>query len=199
MERRGETILPGGQKTAIAWKPVCRAAPAIADAPARPQPPGEEERTANNAVYIEGLGAGLLYSINYERSFSDFAVRVSFSYWSVSATSTNADGSTRDDASASVITVPVTLSYLGIGSKRNIFELGAGATVLYVGAGGTSIDGDSSGNSNSSTVVLPDALVGYRYMPPDGGFLCRVGIAAIFAGDALPVLPLPYLSLGGAF
>jgi hypothetical protein len=169
------------------------------EAPAQQAPViGEEERTANNAVYVEGLGPGILYSINYERSLSDFALRVGFGYVSVSATSNS--GSTQTQASASIITVPITLSYLGVGSKTNIFELGVGATILHAGEGASSIDTDSSATaSGSATVVLPHAVVGYRYMPPGGGFLFRVGISPIFAGDAIAVLPLPYLALGGVF
>src|SRR5690242_3450964 len=32
----------------------------------------EKERSAKNAIYVEGLGAGGLYSVNYERVFGDF-------------------------------------------------------------------------------------------------------------------------------
>ncbi|MGH7272255.1 MAG: hypothetical protein ACREJ3_17635, partial [Polyangiaceae bacterium] len=56
-----------------------------------------------------------------------------------------------------------------------------------------------SSASGSATFVLPCALVGYRFQPPGGGFVFRVGMSAIFAGSTLPVLPWPYLALGGAF
>jgi hypothetical protein len=172
--------------------------PAGAEASSRPRPQDEDERAARNAVYVEGLGPGLLYSINYERSFGDFAARIGFSYWSVTASS--GDGINTAQETASIFTVPITLSYLGIGSKRHMFEVGAGATIAHVGAGGTSIDTDSSTTSSgSATVIFPHAVLGYRYMPPDGGFLFKVGIAPIFAGDSIPVLPWPYLALGGVF
>jgi hypothetical protein len=168
------------------------------EAPAQQAPPADGERTANNAVYVEGLGPGLLYSINYERSLSDFALRVGFGYVSVSASSNSGSGQTQ--ATASLITVPITLSYLGVGSKTHIFELGAGATILHVGEGASSIDTSSSATaSGAATVVLPHAVLGYRYMPPGGGFLFRVGVSPIFAGDAIAVLPWPYLALGGVF
>jgi hypothetical protein len=172
--------------------------PAAADAATRPRPQDEDERTARNAVYVEGLGPGLLYSINYERSFGDFAARIGFSYWSVSANSK--DGTSTAQETASLFTVPITLSYLGIGSARNMFEVGAGATIVHVGAGGSVIDTDSSTTSSgSATLILPHAVLGYRYMAPDGGFLLKAGIAPIFAGDSIPVLPWPYLALGGVF
>jgi hypothetical protein len=169
-----------------------------AEAPARPAQPAEEERTANNAIFAEGLGPAIFYSINYERSFSDFAARVGFGYLSVSASASS--GTQQAKETASVLSVPLTLEYLGIGSKQNMFELGAGATVVHVGQGASIITSDStSSSSGSTTYVFPHAVIGYRFMPPDGGFLFRIGVSPIFAGNAIAVLPWPYLALGGAF
>ena len=131
---------------------------------------GEEERTANNAVYVEGLGPGILYSINYERSLSDFALRVGFGYVSVSATSNS--GSTQTQASASIITVPITLSYLGVGSKTNIFELGVGATILHAGEGASSIDTDSSATAAHNQTLSEQRAAAVS------GWLANAGVAA---------------------
>jgi hypothetical protein len=179
-------------------------APAPADAPAPPaaaEP--DDERTANNAVYLEGLGPGLFYSINYDRSFGDFAGRIGFGYVSIGATSTSSDGSggqTQETASASFFTVPITASYLGLGNKKHMLELGAGVTIVHVGAGGTAFDASSSSSSHeSATFLFPVGVVGYRYQPPHGGFLFRGGISPIIGGSSLPILPWPYLALGGTF
>lgn len=178
------------------------AAEPSAEAPA-PAPPinAEEERTANNALYLEGLGPGLLYSVNYDRRFGDFAGRVGFGYISVSASAGSANGTTQETASASLFTIPITLSYLGIGSKQNALELGLGATILHAGAGASTINTSSSETANgSATLVLPDVIVGYRFQPPHGGFLFRAGLSPIiFPSSALPVLPWPYVALGGTF
>jgi hypothetical protein len=178
------------------------AAAPSAEAPA-PAPPveAEEERTANNALYLEGLGPGLLYSVNYDRTFGDFAGRVGFGYISVSVTATSSTGAEQSSASASIFTIPLTLSYLGIGTKKNMLELGLGATILHAGAGATTINTSSSSTANgSATLVLPDAIVGYRFQPPHGGFLFRAGLSPIiFASGSLPVLPWPYVALGGTF
>jgi hypothetical protein len=171
------------------------AAPAAADRGTG----GEKEREANNAVYLEGLGAGLLYSVNYERAFGDFSARVGFSYLGVSASASNASNTAGSSASASFITVPITVSYLGIGSVRNIFEVGAGATIMNMGAGASVFgDGNKASGSASLTIVRPTVLAGYRYQPEDGGFFFKVGMSGI-VDFGLPVLPLPYLSLGGTF
>jgi hypothetical protein len=186
--------------------PDSSAPPAVAttapshDKNARPADDDDEERTANNALYAEGLGAGLFYSLNYERSFGDFAGRIGFGYLSVSASSSDPNGQESSSASASIFTVPLTISYLGIGTKTNIFELGAGATILHVGEGASFVDTDSSSTaSGSTTLVLPHVVVGYRHMPPDGGFLFKAGVTALVAGDSIPVLPWPYVAFGAAF
>ncbi len=202
------SLAAGLLATASVWADSAPTDPAL-NAPTA-QPPGDapreaprpvepdDERTANNAVYAEGLGPGLYYSINYDRSFGDFAARVGFGYLSVSASSSS--GGTEQTASASFFSIPITLSYLGIGSKRNMLELGAGATILHVGAGGSGFDTSSSNSANASaTMVLPVGMVGYRFQPPGGGFVLRAGISPVLAGSIIPVLPLPYLALGGAF
>jgi hypothetical protein len=189
------------QPSAPPATPAPAAAPPAAEAPAPPPPvDAEEERTANNALYLEGLGPGILYSIDYDRTFGDFAGRVGFGYLSVSVSSGSSSGTTQATSSASIFTIPITLSYLGVGTKRNMLELGLGATILHAGAGATTIDANSSSSANASaTVVLPVAIVGYRYQPPHGGFLFRGGLSPIFAGSSLPVLPWPYVALGGTF
>jgi hypothetical protein len=182
--------------------PANAPAPPVADTSGPPvrhaEPVEEDERSANNAIYVEGLGPALFYSINYDRSFGDFAARIGFGYVSVSATSSSGD--TQQTASASFFSVPITVSYLGIGSKRNMLELGAGATIFHVGAGASGFDTSSSSSANgSATFVLPVGMVGYRLQPPGGGFVLRAGISPVFAGSSIPVLPWPYLALGGAF
>jgi hypothetical protein len=180
--------------------------PAVAPAPETPapQPAAEEdqERTAHDAVYLEGLGPGLLYSVNIERSFGDFAPRIGFGYVSLSVSAGGVDANGQpvtSTASASFYTIPITLSYLGIGSKKHMLELGAGATIMHAGAGVSTIDASSSQTANGGiTTVLPVAIVGYRYQPPQGGFFFKGGISPIIAGSTA-VLPWPYIALGGTF
>jgi hypothetical protein len=164
-------------------------------------PPVEEHKRAPNSIYVEGLGAGILYSINYERLVAeDLGVRLGFSYTSVSASSGTSS------ASASFITIPVTVSYLGVGSKHNMLELGGGLSFLHTSGSASGVGVSSSG---SGTTVLPDLLIGYRLHPIDGaGFHFRVGAMA-FVGkglgfsdadpEAVGVLPWLYVSLGASF
>ena len=49
-------------------------------------PASAQERTAVNSVFAEGLGPGLLYSLNYERTLeNDFGLRLGVSYMSFGA------------------------------------------------------------------------------------------------------------------
>jgi hypothetical protein len=171
------------------------AAPGKSDAP--PPPPqaaaleAPEERTANNALYVEGLGPGLFYSLNYERDFDNvFGVRVGLDY--VSITAVGDDGAS---ANATFLAIPITFSYLGLGSLKHIFEVGAGGTILYASASANTIGGSSGGSGVGGIGTL---ILGYRYQPPHGGFMFRAGIAPLITsyGD---FLPWPYVSLGAAF
>ena len=155
------------------------------------------DRDANNSFFAELGGPGLLYSVNYERIVeNDFGLRVGFSYASFSASAGGAS------ASASLLTVPVIASYLGLRSGNHALELGGGATVVYASGSGSS--GPFAG-SGSGMMALGTALIGYRRQPVDGGFMFRVGIEAL-AGKGLAlsnpdpnsfgVLPWMYLSLG---
>src|SRR5208282_3112134 len=83
---------------------------------------GEEELRAPNSIYAEGLGAALLYSINYERLIiDDLAARVGFSYFPLSA----------GGVSSTSLFFPITLSYIGLHSGKHALELGGGVTLLY--------------------------------------------------------------------
>jgi hypothetical protein len=154
-----------------------------------PLPPIEpQERTANNAIYIELLGLGFLYSINYERTFGDFSARAGFGYWSLTASSSDSS------ANASFLAVPLTVSFIGVGSKRHMLELGAGATIYHLGGSSSSWHFDSSG---STTQVVPVGAIGYRLQPPDGGFFLRAGLNPMIFQEGFFVWP--YVGLGGTF
>ncbi len=183
--------------------------PPVADTPAKAAPSEDamklEAKRAPNSIYAEGLGAGFLYSINYERLvIEDLGVRAGFSYVSVGASAT-AGGET-SSVSASLTTIPVTVSYLGVGSKHHMLELGGGASFSFASGTASSVGRTTSG---SGMAVLPDLMVGYRMHPVDGaGFNFRVGAMAFFGNglgfsdtdpNAFGVLPWMYLSLGASF
>ena len=162
--------------------------------------PAAKEREAKNAIYLDLLGPGLLYSINYDRMITDeFSARIGFSYFGVGASATDSTGATTASASFSYWAVPITASYLGIGSDTNMLELGAGASILnFSGSGLIESDDADVGAGASVTTLSATAMVGYRRQPADGGFVFRVGLSPVMTFGA-GMLPWGYLSLGAAF
>ena len=153
-------------------------------------PPQNQERTALNSLYVEGLGPAIFYSFNYDRIISDVSLRVGISYFSLSAS--NASG---DSAKAYWLAMPFDVNYIGLGSKKHIFEVGGGGTVLAVGAGTSSLGVESS---ESKVFFFGHLNLGYRLQPPQGGFMLRTGISPII-GQGLGFLPWPYIGLGATF
>lgn len=185
--------------------PAVAAQPEAAPAPNGPAKPSGESVRAPNSVNVEGLGAGLIYSFNYERLvMEDLGVRVGLSYMSVSASATSSNGTS--SASASFMTFPIEVSYLGVGSKHHMLEAGGGFSLLYASG---SASGTGYSASGSGLGVLPNLLLGYRLHPVDGaGFQFRVGMM-VFVGkglgydatdpDKIGFFAWPYLSLGASF
>lgn len=168
-------------------------------------PAHAQERTAVNSVFAEGLGPGLLYSLNYERTLeNDFGLRVGVSYMSFSGSVSSGAGSL-STASVGWVSVPVVASYLGIASGNNVLELGLGGIFTHA-------SGDATGGGISATgagnVLWGTAVIGYRRQPVNGGFMFRVGLSAL-AGKGLGlsaqdpqkigVVPWPYISFGSTF
>ena len=195
--------------TANATPPAKSATPPMSIQPtARPvdtAAPQEAPKLAPNSVYAEGLGAGLLYSLNYERLvIDDLAVRAGFSYTSFGA-SASAGGQTMS-ASATFLTFPITASYIGVRSGKHALELGGGATLAHASGAGSGVGVSASG---SGMTAYGTTMVGYRIHPIEGaGFNFRVGAMGLF-GNGLSLstsdpskfgmLPWLYLSMGASF
>jgi hypothetical protein len=167
--------------------------------------PKEKDKPAANSVFLEGLGAGLFYSVNYERRvIDDLGVRAGFGY--VSLTTSASAGGAEATSSASYLTIPITASYLGVRGRRSGLELGGGMTLAYTGAAASS---GVVASSDSGMSAIGTAMVGYRLHPVDhAGFQFRVGVMALAAKglslsnpdpNAFGVLPWFYLSAGAGF
>ncbi|MRG94592.1 hypothetical protein [Polyangium spumosum] len=210
--QEGEAAPPAPEGQAA--PPAAEAPPAAAPPPAAPPPaaaPAEpkedtKDKPAPNSVYAEGLGAGLWYSLNYERRvIDDLGVRVGISYISIGASIDTGAGSS--SASASLLTFPITASYLGLRSGKHALEAGGGVSITYATAQASNSFGSSA--SGSGVGAYGTAMVGYRLHPVDGaGFQFRVGAMAligpgfnVFGDDptAVGVLPFGYISFGAGF
>lgn len=161
----------------------------------------DDERSAQNVVFGEIGGNGVLYSVNYERLFGDsgFSARIGFSYMAISFGGTTIDANGRAttvSASTSWVTVPLLANYY-VGGVRNKLHLGLGFTMLIVTANAS--EGALFG-SVSGFLPCPTAVLGYRYLPPDGGFAFSVGFTPfLFPSSNRPFLPWGGLGFGGVF
>jgi hypothetical protein len=134
----------------------------------------DQQRDANNFIYLELGGNGAIYSLNYERFVHDeVSLRLGFGYVSLQGA---IDGGTVTTGIA-LLTVPVTVSYLGIGSGSHRLELGGGAVFADI-SGESSSDGARAFGSASG--VVGTAIAGYRYARTRGGFTFRAAFTPLF-------------------
>jgi hypothetical protein len=140
----------------------------------RDVPPAELElvpgRTANNSFFVELGGSGLFYTFNYERIFgdSDISLRVGFGYVHLDGTFLGHTFNEED------LSVPVIASYY-IGSGSHRIQIGLGGVLLYQQA-----DGTSEGTTTSLNVA---GVLGYRYLPLDGGVNFGISFTPCFRPD----------------
>lgn len=186
-------VLPAGENEGEAQDPAADSASESA------APTAGTEREAKNAIYLDLLGPGLMYSINYDRVIvDDVSARIGFSYFGVGASASDGSGTTAS-AEFSYWAIPITVSYLGVGSDTHILELGGGGAIVnFSGSGLLEADDSSVGADASVTTAALTALVGYRRQPADGGFVFRAGLSPMLAFEG-GFLPWGYLSLGAAF
>ncbi len=153
---------------------VASAAPSERAATEDAHPRSGESRTASNVLFVEPLGNGLLYSVNYARVIDRWHVGLragaSFFTWSVS----KYGGS----GNFTLVTAPLVASYyLSIAHSNHDIELGLGATVLYSRAS-TDSTGTTYG-TRSGLDVAATAILGYRYLPRERGLTFGAGFTPL--------------------
>jgi hypothetical protein len=156
--------------------------------------------TAKNFVYVEALGSGGLFSINYDRLFSPtWAVRVGFS--ALSPTISNLDAGVATFTKLSLTTIPITSAYLiNFPDSPHHFELGGGITILL---GSLTVDVSNAGYTFTAlNGAGGQLLAAYRFQPKYGGFSFRAAFTPFFvAVPGLPPIAFPWggVSFGGTF
>lgn len=142
------------------------------------------EPPASNAVYLELLGNGALYTVNYDRRFADhWSGRIGFM-----VVTAQAEEPVNDEVGVAIL--PVMVNYLaGAGSHR--LELGIGPLFGIVGG-----ELEEYGGFAGVGLAGVTTTFGYRYQPPGGGFVFRIGLTPFYSG--MPQL-WGGLSLGYAF
>ena len=139
---------------------------------------GQAPVTARNAFYLELLGNGFLYSLNYDRLLTDqISGRVGFMFL----------GAASDTSAAALAAAPIMVNYL-VGQGNSHFEAGIGVTLLSGGIENVEDFEDEDFNGAIGTATL-----GYRYQRPAGGFVFRVGLTPFFgAGGIVPYLGVSF-------
>lgn len=138
---------------------------------------------APNTVYLELLGSGLLYSVNFDRIvLPSLAMRAGLMYADVSGVTINIEGS---DTPSPNNTLSLGLAALG-GSylyRDPPHRIEYGGTLLV---GGSKLDAAVSGTETDVLMGL-SGIVAYRYQPPEGGLFFRVAYTPIvLAGAVVP-------------
>lgn len=145
----------------------------------------QTEPPVANDVFVELIGSAPIVSVNYERQVAPhLGLRLGVGYLS-------GTGFTGNDFYR--VQIPVVLSTtLGSGAKR--LELGAGVVpgILTTSGSGHRVE-------TPATVVM-----GYRYCPPEGGFIFRASFTPLIdtwdsTWSGLRFIPLVGVSFGYAF
>ena len=146
--------------------------------PLKPFPEAEKIlEPAHNAIYFEALGAGILYSINYERFITkDVTLRIGYSSWSVPFFGLE-----------SFIGVPVMVHDL-IGSGNSKLDIGLGLEYVKIEYGNSFLENaanavfqSSINNSGELSTAVGIGAIAYRYQPYFGGLYFQIGYYPFFS------------------
>ena len=130
-------------------------------------------------IFVEGLGSGVLYSINYDRRFGNqengLGLRI------------GASGYKGDDGNK-YSTMPFQINYL-LGDKGKYFEIGLGATY-----GEGNIDTHKTGD------FIGTAVLGYRRQPYEKkGITWRIALTPLIVFEPNNILVLPWIGASIGF
>jgi hypothetical protein len=115
--------------------------------------PAQDDSLRRNNVYLEVLGTGVIYSLNYERDFNTWSgIRTGFSYFSLPG------GVSNSGAHTDIFFIPILMGNF-------MFKFSGTGNALELGAG---------------YAYGPALSIGYRYSPLNGGFLFRITYTPIF-------------------
>jgi hypothetical protein len=152
----------------------------------------DEPEFTRHCVYFEGLGQGMLYSVNYEYRFLEsLSARVGYTGWDMPSIFLFPLIAGR----AGIQGFPLMANYL-LGGDGNYLELGVGAVILSVSFDGREVFFGSE-IDGSGAITLYTATVGFRMQPAEGGLLFKVAFTPLTDFDEF--LPSGGLSFGYAF
>jgi hypothetical protein len=132
----------------------------------------------NNTIYLELLGNGLVYSLNYDRMVTDnISVRAGYGGLTISERSSDPSGFGIITEEIKITMIPVLANYLR-GEGKHKLEIGGGIVLVSLDYTGNVADVDFSLGADGA---IPTANLGYRYQKPEGGFFFKASLCPFFA------------------
>ncbi len=146
--------------------------------------------TYTKLAFVELLGAGVLYSINYDMRTAKgkrngWGFRVGIEYINAIVKDTVAGINTRTDVSFTAI--PIVLNYL-FGNRKSFLELGVGATYFKFKGNATSISSIETYKEETLKgtfgSIIGNLNIGYRHVPYRSGFMYRIAYTPLLLDDS---------------
>lgn len=147
----------------------------LAGSPAKGQTSNDSLK--RNAVYIELLGQGVLYSVNYDYRISDnIAFRAGFTFWGINFFDKN-----------TLTGFPIMVNYLS-GKNKGHLEAGIGFMPLMMVTEGNAgwFSWEEEQKKDSELEVIGNINLGYRYQPRTGGFVFRINFTPLIGPTVIP-------------
>lgn len=159
------------------------------------QAPAQPRNLARNSIYLELLGNGFLYSINYERAFNRFLhARIGFMSGQLASKVICSQIYCEQNEEDLPNIIPLMLNYI-YGHGKHKFEVGMGLAFTTSTRG--EFDLDDAGLINNDTKLVGVATIGYRIQPESKGALFRAGFTPFFGNEG--VQPWGGLTVGYAW
>jgi hypothetical protein len=124
----------------------------------------QEIRHPKNSLYLELLGSGGIYSVNYERQvLSNFYGRAGMAVFK--------EFEFISDSKNTITSFPVMIGYLS-GKGKSHFEISGG--LLF---------GNKQDSGTKHKILDLIGFIGYRYRKPEGALVFRAGITPFYSLD----------------
>jgi hypothetical protein len=154
--------------------------------------------TYSKVVFLELLGAGGLYSVNYDMRTAKgkrdgWGFRVG--YERMITVITDSTPTEKAQSRISFTAIPIVLNYL-FGKRKNFLELGVGATYFHFIGKATGIASIESYKEETFKETFGSIIgsfnIGYRRVPYKGGFMYRVAFTPLLVDNLL----VPFIGIG---
>lgn len=141
-------------------------------------------------AFVELLGAGILYSLNYDMRTAKgkrngWGFRAGIEYINATVTDTANGITTRTDVSFTAI--PIVLNYL-FGNRKSFLELGVGATYFKFKGNATSTSSIETYKEETLKgtfgSIIGNLNIGYRHVPYKRGFMYRIAYTPLLLDDS---------------